>query len=342
MDSISILSDPVRCRYPPGPPGGVIELIVQFGEYRFSVFRGDFLLFGRSASQPDEQIMVHAPALKRVGPENMVSSHNDPVFSPTSSTSESGQFSLLSSRKKRPTPLTDASLELPPSSPHVVFIAGKRKIHFKIEAVIVVLIVFVIDFAALLRRRECFPLTLVPANGQQLRANRVLWHEAVVVERLEQRDVWNPLLLQQVAEMMRVKGAERLWRDDVRQMLAGKLRSRLQPPRFDPDVDFGFSHAKGPRQRLDRKAIAANFLDLQVVPAQLAANGIRAAAKDAGGFLDRMRGELLAEGLDFFLGPAPVLVPAVQASLEHKSPTRLPGPASLPLQAANQLVEFMA
>ena len=117
MDSISILSDPVRCRYPLGPPDGIIELLVQFCEFRFSVFRRDFLLFSRSASQPDEQIMVHAPALKRVGPENMVSSHNDPVFSPTSSTSESGQFSILSSRKKRPTPLTDASLELPHQVP---------------------------------------------------------------------------------------------------------------------------------------------------------------------------------------------------------------------------------
>jgi hypothetical protein len=32
----------------------------------------------------------------------------------------------------------------------------------------------------------------------------VLWHEAVVVERLEQRDVRNSLLLQQIAQMMRV------------------------------------------------------------------------------------------------------------------------------------------
>jgi hypothetical protein len=55
-----------------------------------------------------------------------------------------------------------------------------------------------------------------------------------------------------------------------------------------------------------------------------------------------MRGQLLAEGLDFFLAPAPVLVPAIQTSLEHKSPTRLSRPSGLPLQAANQLVEFMA
>jgi hypothetical protein len=84
-----------------------------------------------------------------------------------------------------------------------------------------------------------------------------------------------------------------------------------------------------------------NFFDLQVVPAQFAANRIWAAAKDVCGLLDRMRGQLLAEGLDFFLGPTPVLIPAVQTSLEHKSPTSLPRPTGLPLQAANQLVEFM-
>jgi hypothetical protein len=107
-------------------------------------------------------------------------------------------------------------------------------------------------------------------------------------------------------------------------------------------VDFGFSHSKGSCQRFDRKAVAADFFDFQVMPTQFASNGIRAAAKDAGGLLDRMRGQLLAEGLDFFLGPAPVLVPAVQTSLEHKSPTRLPRPSGLPLQAANQFVEFIA
>jgi len=141
---------------------------------------------------------------------------------------------------------------------------------------------------------------------------------------------------------MRVEGAECLWRDDVRQSLAGEFRGCLQPARFDPGVNFGFSYVKSPRQRFDRKAVATDFLDLQVMPAQFAADGIRAAAKDACSLLDRMRGQLLAEGLDFFFSPAPVLVSAVQTSLEHKSPTRLPGPAGLPLQAANQLVEFMA
>jgi hypothetical protein len=107
-------------------------------------------------------------------------------------------------------------------------------------------------------------------------------------------------------------------------------------------VDFGFSHAKGPCQRFDRKAVAADFLYFQVVPAQFAANGIRAAAQDACGLLDRTRSQLLTEGLDFFLGPAPVLVSTVQTSLEYKSPARLPRPAGLPLQSANLLVEFMA
>lgn len=66
MDSISILSDPVRCRYPLGPPDGIIELLVQFGEFCFSIFRGDFLLFGRSASQHDERISASADVEKSV------------------------------------------------------------------------------------------------------------------------------------------------------------------------------------------------------------------------------------------------------------------------------------
>jgi hypothetical protein len=36
--------------------GGVIELLVQFGEFRFGVFRGDILHSSRSASQSDERI----------------------------------------------------------------------------------------------------------------------------------------------------------------------------------------------------------------------------------------------------------------------------------------------
>jgi uncharacterized Tic20 family protein len=38
-----------------------------------------------------------------------------------------------------------------------VSITGRRQIHFQIEAVIFVLIVFVIEFTALLCRRERFP-----------------------------------------------------------------------------------------------------------------------------------------------------------------------------------------
>jgi hypothetical protein len=48
---------------------------------------------------------------------------------------------------------------------------------------------------------------IVPSNGQQMRVKGVLGNEAVGVERLEQRDVWNSLLLQKIAQMMRVKGA---------------------------------------------------------------------------------------------------------------------------------------
>ena len=70
------------------------------------------------------------------------------------------------------------------------------------------LILLLIKFAAFLRCRECFPLSFVPANGKQLRSNGVLRYEAIVVERLEQRDVWNPLLLQQIPQVMRVKGTE--------------------------------------------------------------------------------------------------------------------------------------
>jgi len=59
-----------------------------------------------------------------------------------------------------------------------------------------VIIFLIINFDAFLCRCESLTLPLVPANSQQLRTNGVLRHEAVVVERLEQRDVWNPLLLQ--------------------------------------------------------------------------------------------------------------------------------------------------
>src|ERR1035438_6012018 len=72
------------------------------------------------------------------------------------------------------------------------------------------------------------------------------------------------------------------------------FHSCFQSTILDPGVDFGLSHVKSPRQRFDRKAVTTNFLDLQVMPTQFASNGIRAAAKDAGGLLDRMRGQLLA------------------------------------------------
>src|ERR1035438_8636662 len=58
---------------------------------------------------------------------------------------------------------------------------------------VLLLLLLIIKFAALPCRCECRALPFVPANGQQLRSDGVLWHEAVVVERLEQRDVRNPL-----------------------------------------------------------------------------------------------------------------------------------------------------
>jgi len=65
-------------------------------------------------------------------------------------------------------------------------------------------IVLVIDLTTFLCCGEGRTLALVPANGEQLRANSVLRHEAVVVERFKQRDVRNSLLFQQIAQVMRV------------------------------------------------------------------------------------------------------------------------------------------
>jgi hypothetical protein len=51
------------------------------------------------------------------------------------------------------------------------------------------------------------PVALTPASREQLRSDGVLRHEAVVVERLEQRDLRNPLFLQQIAQMIHINGA---------------------------------------------------------------------------------------------------------------------------------------
>jgi hypothetical protein len=55
-----------------------------------------------------------------------------------------------------------------------------------------------------------------------------------------------------------------------------------------------------------------------------------------------MSGQRLTQRIKFFFGPAPVLVPALQTKLKDKPPTCLPGPAGLPLQATNELIEFLA
>jgi hypothetical protein len=221
-------------------------------------------------------------------------------------------------------------------------ITNRRRIQFETEAVIIVLIVQFIEFNALLCRGERLTLALVPANGQQLRPNGVLRDEAIVVERLKERHVRNPLLRQEIAKMMRLKGAECLRRDDVRQPLAGELRGCLQPLLLNPGMNLQLSYAKNPRQCLDRKAIAADVSDLQVVSTQRTADGICAPAEYPGGFFYRMTGQRLAQVFKFFFGPAPMLFPALQVKLKNEQPTRLTGATGLPLQAANELIEFWA
>jgi hypothetical protein len=53
-----------------------------------------------------------------------------------------------------------------------------------------------------------------------------------------------------------------------------------------------------------------------------------------------MRRQLLAQSLNLFLAPAAVFIPALQAMLQDEPPARLPGPPALPLQSANELIEF--
>lgn len=142
--------------------------------------------------------------------------------------------------------------------------------------------------------------------------------------------------------MVRVERAECLGRNDVGQSLAADLRGRFEPFLLNPRVDFRFPHAQNPRQGIDRETIASNLPDLQIVPSQRASDSIRAAAKYFGGLFDRVHGELLAQSFNFFLGPAPVLIPALQSKLQDKPPARLPGPPGLPLQSTDELIEFVA
>ena len=72
-----------------------------------------------------------------------------------------------------------------------------------------------------------FSFSLVPTNGEKLRTDRVLGHEAVVVEGLEQRYVGNPFLREQIVEMMRVESAKRLWSNSVFAMEAAGLQRQI-------------------------------------------------------------------------------------------------------------------
>jgi hypothetical protein len=79
--------------------------------------------------------------------------------------------------------MTDASLELLHQILHFVSITGKRKINFAIEAVILVLIALVIEFAALLCRRECLTLTFVPVYAQRcpLKFLKHIWRKCATI-----------------------------------------------------------------------------------------------------------------------------------------------------------------
>ena len=82
------------------------------------------------------------------------------------------------------------------------------------------LIVFLLGFCPILHCHESSPLTLVPANSQQLLPDGVLGYEAVVVERLKQRHAWDSLLRNEFIEMARVERPESLWRNVVARPLA--------------------------------------------------------------------------------------------------------------------------
>jgi hypothetical protein len=105
-------------------------------------------------------------------------------------------------------------------------------------------------------------------------------------------------------------------------------------------MDLRFPHTQYLCQRIHRHNVAANILDLEIVPSQCASDSIRGAVKHPGGFIHRVRGQLLAQSLNLFLRPSPMFIPGLQASPKHKSPTCLSGAACLPLQASNELVEF--
>src|SRR5271166_520242 len=79
-----------------------------------------------------------------------------------------------------------------------VCVFSKPRIFAKTKAMSFFAFIFILlRFPTLFNRGESTTLTFVPANSEQLRSNGVLGHEAKVVERLEERHVLNPLLLQE-------------------------------------------------------------------------------------------------------------------------------------------------
>ena len=76
------------------------------------------------------------------------------------------------------------------------------------------LILFLLGFCPILHCHESSPLTLIPANSQQLRPDGVLGHEAEVVESLEQRHAGDSLLRNEFAEVSCVERAECFRGDD--------------------------------------------------------------------------------------------------------------------------------
>src|SRR5208337_4861539 len=204
------------------------------------------------------------------------------------------------------------------------------------------LIVFLLGFCPILHCHESSPLTLVPANSQQLRPSGVLGDEAIVIEGLEQRHAGDSLLRNEFAEMARIERPEGFRRDDVARPLALRANCRLQPALLDPGLDLRLAHMENICQGVDRHPVTANLADLEVVSMQRAANRFSAAAQHLCGLFDRVCSDVLAKRVDLGLGPAPMFVANLQPCLQHEPPAGFPRSASMPLQAANKLIEFLA
>jgi MFS family permease len=187
-----------------------------------------------------------------------------------------------------------------------------------------------------------FPLALVAADCEQLRTYGVLGDEAVVIEGLEQRHAGDSLLCNELAEMARIERPEGFWRDDVARPLAVRANCRLQPALLDPGLDLRLAHMENIRQGVDRHPVTTNLADLEVVSMQRAANRFSTAAEHLSGLFDRVCSDVLAKRVDLGLGPAPMFVANLQPCLQHEPPAGFPRSASMPLQAANKLIEFLA